>query len=230
MLTLEFRATLTSEQKKKIDFFLQQSKFVWNRGLAALEKLDTFSGYFGSFACPVQWQYRYVSINKDGAVTFSEKDTVEKIKVPYSPLIDDRSRWYIKDLQRTRIPTPAEMKDSWGWKDGYGYSCPIKRDLGDYCDIDQPIEGLLIARPQYQASGGLGKTIAKDFIPELIPTFDPVEGKAILKENPLFEMPYKFRAGVLAGLDTAWQEYIKSRQGQSKIQNGDGLVYPCLPC
>jgi len=194
ILCLEFAAEFSTEQKTLIDQWLESSRLIYNRGLAELEDWDRNTGYYVpkgmsdrvnqkgeptpyyAPACQIPWKmYR----DDDGN------------NVPYSDILSDYSRWYVKEAPSVKVPTPAEQKDSWGWKmeGASGYSCPRP------VDYQEP----LLKVWQLQAAGGLGQVAKGDYW---------------LNEK-ILEMPYKFRAGVLTMLETPWQEYLKSRMGKS---------------
>ena len=210
MLTVEFKCYPTPEQEILIERWLEISKAVWNHGLSALEEFDKNYYWYkategvngkepGNFApiCRLPWEYRPYWLNENGSINLEGKGDI--IWVPFSRIYDDRSHWYIKELSRVKVPQASEKKQSWGWKNNEdsmltGYSCPIP------CDWKEP----MLHRPGLQQSGGLGQVIKGDNLAERSREFTQ-------------EMPYKFRTGVLAGLDTSWQEFTKSRAG---IQNG----------
>jgi putative transposase len=182
ILCLEFPCKLSPEQQGTVEEWLQISKFIYNQALYRLMEWDEFTGYWvketKSYApsCPIQWEYR------------KDKDSGER--VPFSRIASEKSRWFVKQLPRRRVPTPTESKDSWGWADGWGYSCPLP---GYY---HEP----LLQRWEMKAKGGLGHVVKGDYWPE---------------GHPVLRMPYKFRSGVLTMLETPWQEYLKSRYGQT---------------
>lgn len=213
MLTLEFKCFPSEKQKEKIEKWLQISKSVWNCGLSALEAFESNYYYYkatsgsigkesGGYApcCQVPWKYWTHFVDGEqgkGAIVPKDKGK-STIQVPYSRIYSDKSHWYIRELKRVKVPQPAERKESWGWQNSEhslvtGYSCPLS------IDFSEP----LISRPGLQQSGGLGQVIKG-------------ENLAAHREF-MAEMPYKFRSGALAGLDTSWQEYTKSRAG---VQNG----------
>ena len=210
MLTLEFKCFPSEEQKNKIEKWLQISKAVWNCGLSALEDFESNYYYYkltnglsgkesGGYApcCRLPWRYWSHFVDGDGAIVSKDKGK-STIQAPYSVIYDDKSHWYIRELKRVKVPQPAEKKESWGWQNSEhglvtGYSCPLS------VDFSEP----LISRPGLQQSGGLGQVIKGENL--------------VAHREFITEMPYKFRSGALAGLDTSWQEYTKSRVG---IQNG----------
>ena len=195
ILCLEFPIGLDTEQKHLIDRWLEVSRLIYNRGLAELEDWDRNTGYYVpkgvsdrlnekgepkpyyAPVCQLPWKmYRDADGNN----------------IPYSEILSDWSRWYVKEAKRVRVPTPAEAKDSWGWQmeGASGYSCPIP------VDYKEP----LLKNWQLQAAGGLGQVAKADYW-----------------RNPeVLGMPYKLRVGVLSMLETPWQEYLKSRIGKSE--------------
>jgi len=210
MLTLEFKCFPSLEQKEKIEKWLQISKSVWNCGLSALEDFETNYYYYkatngldgkesGGYApcCRLPWKYWSHFVDEEGAIVSKDKGK-SIIQAPYSVIYDDKSHWYIRELKRVKVPQPAEKKESWGWQNSEhgsvtGYSCPLSVDFSE----------TLISKPGLQQAGGLGQVI---------------KGNNLTAHREFMtEMPYKFRSGVLAGLDTSWQEYTKSRAG---VQNG----------
>ena len=210
MLTLEFKCFPSLEQQEKIEKWLQISKSVWNCGLSALENFETNYYYYkatngsndkvsGGYApcCRLPWEYWSHFIDENKVIVSKDKGK-STIQVPCSKIYDDKSHWYIRELKRVKVPQPAERKESWGWQNSEhglvtGYSCPLS------VDFSEP----LISKPGLQQSGGLGQVI---------------KGQNLAGHREFItEMPYKFRSGALAGLDTSWQEYTKSRAG---VQNG----------
>ncbi len=194
ILTLEFSAKLTPEQDKLAKRWLELSKIVYNRGLYELEQWDKARGYsvrkadsptgksYYSTVCQLPWEYRL--------------DPASGQWVSFTRLLSDKSMWYVRDLPQIKVPQKHEKKNSYGWPNGIGYSCPIGVD---FCEP-------LLKTWKLQASGGLGQVAKGDY-------WDCLHNVELRKEMKGF--PYKFRAGALTTLETPWQEYLKSRMGVS---------------
>lgn len=211
MLTLEFKCFPTPEQQEKIEEWLEISRSVWNCGLMELENFERNYYYYkttsgaegkekGGYApcCTLTWKYWLHFVDEKGAIVPSKDKGKTTIFAPYSPICEDSSYRYIRELKRVKVPQPAEKKKSWGWQNAdepmvVGYSCPVR------VDFREP----LISAPGLQQSGGLGQVIKGENL--------------VGSREPIVTMPYKFRSGALAGLDTSWQEFIKSKAG---VQNG----------
>jgi len=235
VLTFEFKADLTPEQKTLIDNWLKELRVIWNLGLNALEELDTFKGYaqssgqFKEFAqgwqqdsteglsekdtwiasqmegmlfacCPLPWEKRLYWIKESGEIVDKQSEADARLFAPFSRLLSPSSRWYVKKLQRVKIPTGAEQKDTWGWKSDQhgcnGYSCPLPQEYR------RP----KLRSPSFKDSEGLGKIVTKAIDPQRFPE--------------LLKVPQRYRAGVIAALSTSWDEYIKARAGVAKLKRG----------
>ena len=208
--TLEFKAYLTPDQKKYVDDCLDKLRVVWNIALNKLEEFSTFTGYYCKETesylpcCPIQYEYRYYWLDGDGNIikqpTETDKAQCERILAPFSRIVSEQSRWYIKKMTRVRIPQRAEGKDSWGWKGSNnctGHSCPIR----------QVYREPLLKSHNWKGAGGLSLAIKKENIDS--PRFDF-----------LLEVAYKFRAGTISSLSTSWQEYEKTRMGMATQKRG----------
>jgi putative transposase len=221
MLTLEFKAELTPEQQLLVDVWLEQLRPVWNRALSELNQFDEFTGYYikeeKSYApcCPTKLQRRYIYIDDKGCWTTKEdKKAKEKIIVPYCPILDERSRWYQKQMTRVRIPEKAEKKNSWGWKSPQdspgctGYSCPIP----------QYYRKPFLQNPKAQTSGGLELIIKKENIHDLLEIIVKYQSKERGCDIP--QVKYKYMQGLMGQLSVSWQEYLKSRYGTAEVARG----------
>ncbi|AFZ18968.1 type V CRISPR-associated protein C2c8 [Allocoleopsis franciscana] len=218
MLTLEFKADFSLEQQAKIDRWLEINRSLWNMGLAALEDFDDFYSYVKGQkeyapCCPIQYEYRPLSEEEKACIPTHEKTSDRKYLAPFCRIISEKSRWYVKKLPIYKVPTPAEKKDSWGWlpsnhdedrkySNCTGYSCPIPR----YGSVENPSwYEPMIRNPTYKGSGGLSLVSKTENLPQWMKDSD---------------IPQRFRAGEMGQLDTAWQEYLKSRYGQSEVKRG----------
>ena len=194
ILCLEFAVDLSESQKSLVNQWLESSRVIYNRGLAELEDWDRNTGYYVPKAMSDRVNDKGESVPYYAPVCqlpwkMYRDDAGNNI--PYSEILSDYSRWYVKQAPSVKVKTPAEQKDSWGWKmeSASGYSCP--RPVG----YNEP----LLKAWQLQASGGLGRVAKGDY----------------WRSERVLAMPYKFRAGVLTMLETPWQEYLKSRMGKS---------------
>lgn len=140
------------------------------------------------------------------------------VRVPYTEIVSTEDFKKIREFpRRFKIPTPKEQKDSWGWvpekPDEYTGHLRYKEDarnprfyLNEQGQVRLKGEEYripLISKPGHQQSQGLGLTVKNENLPEF-----------------LREMPSKFRHGVLARLDTAWQEFMKVRFGKATRKVG----------
>lgn len=215
VLTFEFKANLTPEQQVLVDEWLKSLRIAWNLGLSALEELETFKGYadkkghFKAFledieghtlpCCPINWELRPYYLNKDDTINQSDKGTL--IFAPYCSILSDRSRWYVKQLPRTKIETGAEQKDSWGWQsDKFGCS-------GYSCSLPQDYKKPLLNSISMTSSTGPGAVISTKNI-------DAQRYPELLK------VPQRFRVGTITSLAVSWTEYIKSKSPNAKIKRG----------
>jgi transposase len=194
ILCLEFAAEFSSEQKTLIDQWLESSRVIYNRGLAELEDWDRNTGYYVPKGVSDRVNQKGEAVPYYAPVCqlpWKMYRDADGNNIPYSEILSDYSRWYVKQAPLVKVPTPAEQKDSWGWKmeGASGYSCPRP------VDYSEP----LLKSWQLQSAGGLGQVAKGDY----------------WRNGQILEMPYKFRAGVLTMLETPWQEYLKSRMGKS---------------
>lgn len=231
MLTLEFKAELSLQQEETARSWLDKLRSIWNIGLMALEEWELFSGYWNSPCCSVGWEYRTHWLDKDGQIInrFSKADKAssEQIKAPFCPIVSDRTIPYIKrdctevknvttkpkSLNQSVVCTTSELTYIRGWKnsDGLvGYSCPLK--IGDY--------ERLIQSPNFLDKDGLGGLVAdKRMKDRNHPLYHRINNPFDLIPS-LLEVQYKYRAGTIKALATAWDEYKKSQYGKSKLLRG----------
>ncbi|MEH2168049.1 MAG: type V CRISPR-associated protein C2c8 [Nostoc sp.] len=219
MLTLEFKANFSPDQQAKIEQWLEINRSLWNIGLAALEGWDDFYGYYikdnkeYARCCPVPYEYRPLKEEEIATITQQERISGQKYLAPFCRILSEQSRWHVKKMPTYKVPTPAEKKDSWGWlpsshnedrkySNCTGYSCPIPR----YGSVQNPSwYEPVIRNPTYKGSGGLSLVSKTENLPQWMKNSD---------------IPQRFRAGEMGQLDTAWQEYLKSRYGQSEVKRG----------
>ena len=220
VLTQEFKLTLTQRQEFSIDRWLEQMHSVCNRAVGELLHFDNFAGYYNSEmkeylpCCPLPWNYRTLYLDKNDAVIDKRKGVLtevkEKIRVPYSNLLDSRSMWYQKKMTRVQYASAiAEGQNEWGWKSPTSspgctaYSCPLPRDY-------QP-SILRNPRARVKGDGGLGQIIKRKNIGELLDRIITTQQE--LHQQDIESVPYKYMQAYIETLDTSWEEYNKSRYG-----------------
>lgn len=246
---LEFRVDFEPEIEAKIGDWLGKCRNIWNIGLSVLEDLDA-SRYWNKedqayyHRCPVdkKWNYRAVYLGLDGSIfkgdrngyrvvsitafddsrvfvdqwveisTFDEK-TIFKLSVPCSTIL--QSTQHTKEMMEVKVVTTQKKQHEGVWSSvefsnvrGWlgvgnltGYSCPIATHR------EPPIDNY-----RWAAKNSISKISREDILEQLAHDHGvPAD---------LLSVPSEYRYGVLKGLSISWQEYIKSRSGQSKTKRG----------
>lgn len=207
--TMEFRVQLSKEQIDTIESWFPKLKQLWNLGLYALENFDNFHRY-NKFewidsetgearksnaylpCCPLPWK--------------SYKNETDNQWHLASEIIDPSSYWYVRQMKESKPPTRSEKKNMRGWQcedGGSGFSCPLPQDY----------QAPLISDPRKYS---LYKICANNFLDELPKRYPGLYGNVY----QIKEVGYKYRQSLLAGLSTAWDEYIKSRSGRGTVKRG----------
>lgn len=212
MKTLEFKIKLTKAQQSVVESWFPELKKLWNLGLYALEEYDRFAyGYDKETkshrpCCPLPWEWTKQNPNPEQA--FSKNYFPNGWT--YSRILDGASRWYQKQMKEHLVPAPAEVKNTRGWHcedGGSGYSCPLP----------QQYRKLWI-----ESSNGMGLSAitSNGFLDSL-----PIEYPGLYKNTEgIKAVGSKYRYGLLRGLATSWQEYLKSRYGNGgKVKRGKPL-------
>ena len=152
--TRTIKAKLSPSQVKVFDHWRECYRVAWNAVLNEIEFTERYRQFNPqdkreSFCSPIGWEYKPYYLDDKNAYAKEGKrsENAEKILktldigynynginyAPFTSLINHPSSVRLmKESTRYQIPLAfAENKAEWGWKGGYGYSCPINYHYWD---------------------------------------------------------------------------------------------------
>lgn len=213
---MEFKLTLTQEQKEILDRWLSASKSVWNRTLKQLELFEKFTWYDKDSksyvqCCPV-WEFRQYYLDGDDGVITKEK-TEYKIKAPYcnidpsrreheQPIIKNDSKFGLYETIKGENITDAP----WIEEIPYKLRASIIEDLAvSWQEYKKSISGkatngIFRSKPRYKGKLDTVKSIAhKNPKDDVFPDLD--------NKDILVGMPKEFKRLFAKGLHR-WKDSL----------------------